>query len=252
MAADRPRLLTLQLLLSLSRLWTGSRRLRAAGNGNNHAAPRAGKPVAFGCQSCWDEGPGATSAASTPFGAPPYPARVAQDGQSQRPRYWLSGGVRRSRRARDDSPQVDRAARYRKRAGETRSKADGMTESFSRRTMLEVAETWERLAAKELTPDAPPHNPSIVSEAHQTSVAPPTRAGEARSKPLRRSPPSIGNRCTHLFPISATQLTIKNLADAIGKLCLAYRLLHKLTPSSSRPCGEPTALRGILCHVQDG
>jgi len=74
--------------------------------------------------------------------------------------------------------QVDRAARYRKRAGETRSKADGMTESFSRRTMLEVAETWERLAAKELTPDAPPHNPSIVSEAHQTSVAPPTRARE--------------------------------------------------------------------------
>jgi hypothetical protein len=52
--------------------------------------------------------------------------------------------------------QVDRAARYRKRAGDARSKADGMNDRYWRTAMIEAAETWERLADKEEVPDASP------------------------------------------------------------------------------------------------
>ena len=82
--------------------------------------------------------------------------------------------------------QVDRAARYRKRAGETRSKADDMTESFSRRTMLEVAETWERLAAKEISPDTNPSSHQAVLEPQQPPVDPATQRVKKILRPSHR------------------------------------------------------------------
>ena len=43
----------------------------------------------------------------------------------------------------------DRPARYRKRADNARSKADRLPDCETRKVMLEVAATWDRLAAYE-------------------------------------------------------------------------------------------------------
>jgi hypothetical protein len=54
-------------------------------------------------------------------------------------------------------PRPDRVALYRKRAGETRSEAGRMEDSQLRATMIEVADTWERLAnQEEVSEPAPP------------------------------------------------------------------------------------------------
>ena len=52
--------------------------------------------------------------------------------------------------------QINRAARYRKRAEETRSEAENMNGPGSRAAMLEVAETWERLADQQEAQDLRP------------------------------------------------------------------------------------------------
>ena len=63
---------------------------------------------------------------------------------------------RSGRRPEMQQSQINRAARYRKRAEETRSEAENMNDPGSRAAMLEVAETWERLADQQEAQDLRP------------------------------------------------------------------------------------------------
>ena len=69
-----------------------------------------------------------------------------------------SGSAVRGRAVRPEmqQSQINRAARYRKRAQETRSEAENMNDPGSRAAMLEVAETRERLADQEEAQDLRP------------------------------------------------------------------------------------------------
>jgi len=55
----------------------------------------------------------------------------------------------------------NRSNEYRKRAEETRTKAELTTEEGERKTLLQMAETWERMAAYEEVHNPPRRSPGL-------------------------------------------------------------------------------------------